>query len=191
MEWVRVAKKLAVRGDFARVSKCKHLNGIFFAVYLECVLAVVFSQIHVFLIALNQFLKVQEGGHDSSLELVLLRGCWEPTPPSHTTFLWPLRPANSPCGACDLRARPGKRVTHSWNTFVRLLTVFNLSCATCNQNRNCSDAERLVPDEIVTGNTSSSDLVFAMCEGEKSVLVRSFIHSAFKSWNNLSLCLFN
>lgn len=77
------------------------------------------------------------------------------------------------------------------NAFVRLLAVFNLSCAAYNQNRNCSDAEGLVPDEIVTGNTSSSDLVFAMCEGEKSVLVGSFIHSAFKSWNNLSLCLFN
>lgn len=74
---------------------------------------------------------------------------------------------------------------------MRLLAVFNLSCAACNQNRNCSDAERLVPDEIVTGNTSSSDLVFAMCEGEKSVLVGSSIHSAFKNWHNLSLCLFN
>ena len=74
---------------------------------------------------------------------------------------------------------------------MRLLAVFNSSCAACNQNRNCSDAERLVPDEIVTGNTSNSDLVFAICEGEKSVLVGSFIHSAFKSLNNLSLCLFN
>lgn len=79
----------------------------------------------------------------------------------------------------------------SRNACVRLLAVFNLSCAACNQNRNCSDAERLVPDEIVTGNTSSSDLVFAMCEAEKSVLVGSSIHSAFKNWHNLSLCLFN
>lgn len=87
--------------------------------------------------------------------------------------------------------RAGRQVNHSRNAFVRLLAVFNLSCAMCNQNRNCSDAERLVPDEIVTGNTSRSDLVFAVCEGEKSVLVGSFIHSAFTSWNNLSLCFFN
>lgn len=110
---------------------------------------------------------------------------------SHTSFPWPLGPLHSSCGICDLRERTGKRVTYSSNAFVRLLAVFNQSCAACNQNRNCSDAERLVPDEIVTGNASSSDLVFAMCEGEKSVLVGSFIHSAFKSWNNLSLCLFN
>ena len=75
--------------------------------------------------------------------------------------------------------------------FVRLVAVFNSSCVACNQNRNCSDAERLVPDEIVTGDTCSSDLVFGMCEGEKSVLVGSFIHPAFENWNNLSLCLFN
>lgn len=110
---------------------------------------------------------------------------------SRTSFPWPLGPLNSSCGICDLRERPGKQVTHSSNAFVRLLAGFNQSCAVCNQNRNCSDAERLIPGEILTGNTSSSDLVFAMCEGEKSVLVGSFIYSAFKSWNNLSLCLFN
>lgn len=65
--------------------------------------------------------------------------------------------------------------------FVRLVAVFNSSCVACHQNRNCSDDERLVPDEIVTGDTCSSDLVFGMCEGEKSVLVGSFIHSAFKN----------
>lgn len=65
--------------------------------------------------------------------------------------------------------------------FVRLVAVFNSSRVACNQNRNCSDAERLVPDEIVTGDTCSSDLVFGMCKGEKSVLVGSFIHSAFKN----------
>lgn len=119
------------------------------------------------------------------------RCCREQISSPCTSFPWPLGPVNSPCEACELGERPGKPVPRSRKAFVRLLAVFNLSCVACNQNRNCSDAEGLVPDEIVTGNTSSSDLVFAMCEGEKSVLVGSFIHSAFKSWSNLSLCLFN
>jgi len=32
MEWVRVAKRLAVLGDPARVSACKHLNRMVFTI---------------------------------------------------------------------------------------------------------------------------------------------------------------